>query len=847
MRLGITALIAVTCAYAWASPSRMRPVTVLAPDGKAVEVIAVGDEHSRHYICADGRPADWLGSAGSVKMSKAMKRSAQMADGTARTTRFPTIGSHPFLVVLVEFPDARFSAAADIKGEFEAMLNSPGYSNFKATGSAADYYIECSDGQFRPEFEVAGPVTMSQGYSYYGSGSDDSRAGLMVLEACRAIDATTDFSRYDLDGDGEVDNVYFFYAGKGEADGGDPATIWPHSWNLSDQGRELTLDGVRIESYACSPELDGAGKMNGIGTFCHEFAHVLGLPDLYCTDPYASALAPGAWSLMASGNYNNDGRTPPALSAYERYELNWLKPKELTYPLDVTLAPIASNEAARIGTERVNEYFLLENRQQSGWDAFLPGHGMLVWHIDYSPNIWDRNVVNRDPAHQYVDIVEANNASDHRQGAGFPFPGTGNVTEFTSTTRPALKSWSGQEIALPLTAISEGADGTISFKVAGGKTPVGRSTGLTVEDTGMESATLSWTAARAATGHRIAVWQESDGRRDTVATFTVDMPTTRCEATGLWPGNRYMAAVQGFDTYESGDVSDAVEIVMPEPTFSYMKVEATEATDCTGGEFTANWKALDGATHYLLTVEERSEGEAATEATGFDDKRLPDGWSSTSNVWNSMTGYYGASAPALRLSNDGDRLTTRDYGEQVRGVSFSVRGSNVSGASSIIIVGHSRTGETTVGEVPVTGEMTRATVKDIADGITAISLEFKKSGKTIANIDDVAVDYGDAGEYRALAAYDEVNVGNTLSYRVVGLEPSGRYYYRVRGCADNELSLSSERVAVRGGESGMGLVPTVPGSRVDVVLPSGIVLRRDVPAEEALRGLSPGLYIVAPR
>ena len=115
----------------------------------------------------------------------------------------------------------------------------------------------------------------------------------MVVEACKAIDGQVDFRDYDLYGNGEVDSVYFIYAGKGEADGGDAGTIWPHSWNLSDQGRSLNLDGVDIQGYACSPELDGSGKLNGMGTPCHEFAHVLGLPDLYCTASYVTCLEIG--------------------------------------------------------------------------------------------------------------------------------------------------------------------------------------------------------------------------------------------------------------------------------------------------------------------------------------------------------------------------------------------------------------------------------------------------------------------------------------------------------------------------------------------------------------------------
>lgn len=500
----ITAAVA-TCA--WGAPSRMRPVTVTGPDGAPVTVVAVGDEHSHGYEYTDGRQAEWLPRSQRVKLTPAMKSRVATGDDPWSITQFPTKGDLPFLVVIVEFADKGF-AFADPAEEFHALLNEPGYSRYDGKGSVADFYRDNSAGQFKPRFDVVGPVTLRRGYAYYGSGADDSAAGLMVIEACNLLDQEVDFSQYDLDGDGIVDNIYFYYAGKGEADGGDPATIWPHSWSLSDQGRTLALDGVSIDAYACSPELDGTDKPNGIGTFCHEFGHVLGLPDLYASS-YSPALHPATWSLMASGNYNDDGRTPPGLSSYERYELGWIEPKELSYPLTVSLPPLGeANAACRIPTERRNEYFLLENRQLSGWDSSLPGHGMLVWHIDYNPNIWDRNVVNNNAAHQYVDIVEANNATSHSQDAGFPFPGSGRVTSLTSTTRPALVSWDGVPVEVPLTDIVESDGGVITFDVCGGKTPVGAVSSLTVADTGMEECTLRWLPDPVAEGYRVRVFNE---------------------------------------------------------------------------------------------------------------------------------------------------------------------------------------------------------------------------------------------------------------------------------------------------------------------------------------------------
>lgn len=804
----LAAVIPALAACAWGAPSRMRPVEVTGPDGKVVEVVAVGDEHSHRYLFADGGEVEWLPAVESVKLSPAMKLRASSGDDTPlRVTSFPTKGELPFLVVIVEFADKGFSFK-DAAEEFDALLNEQGYSRYNGRGSVADYYRDNSAGAFSPRFEVAGPVKLSQGYSHYGSGSDDSRAGLMVVEACRMLDGEIDFKRYDLDGDGRVDNIYFYYAGKGEADGGDPGTIWPHAWNLSDQGRELTLDGVSIDAYACSPELDGEGKPNGIGTFCHEFAHVLGLPDLYAS-AYSSALHPATWSLMASGNYNDDGRTPPGLSSYERYELGWIEPKRLSYPLTVTLEPLGhSNSACRISTERDNEYFLLENRQQSGWDSSLPGHGMLVWHIDYNPNIWDRNVVNSNAAHQYVDIVEANNATSHSQDAGFTFPGSSRVTSLTSTTRPALVSWDGVPVDVPVTEISESADGVVTFKVCGGKTPVGTVGGLAVSDLEMESCLLSWDEAVMADTYQVCL-TEDDGRE------TGKWETTgRSQVlTGLWPGKRYMATVCGSDRYEKGPES-SVEIVMPDPTFGYMAVEAMEATDVTTEGFTANWQPLPGALTYRLTVGSIDVVDKGEALCGFDGKSLPAGWEASSTAWSSVDGYYGESAPALRMSADGASLTTPFFDSEIVDVSLFMRASSLKEGSRLIVsaIGNDGTVET-VSEVELSAEGKRVNIDDVPPGVSCLRFSLAKVGNTAVTIDDVAVSLGEREEH-PIPSWDSADVGDVTSVSVGGLDKERVYYYRVSAFDGDLSSLSSRRVILTTTATGAGVSSPVADSGV---------------------------------
>lgn len=412
---------------------------------------------------------------------------------------FPVSGEQKGLVILVEFSDVKFNSknkapynTTDPYKYFHDMLNKEGFDTYGGTGSAKDWFVLNSNGKFVPEFDVFGPVTLSNTMKYYGQNSrftdEDMRPGQMVVDACKALDSEIDFKEYDRNNDGYVDNVYIFYAGYGEADTDESDAIWPHSWALSEAvGSPLQLDGVYIDSYGCSSETCGyneygvlARRPDGVGTFVHEFSHVMGLPDLYSTASATSyrtePFTPGEFSVMDYGPYNNDGLTPPNYSAYERYAFDWLTPEEMVAGT-LSLENLAdSNKAYIVKTEKEREYYLFENRQQTGWDKYIPGHGMLVWHIDFDPVIFMNNEVNNSKSHQYVDLVEADNIQDYPTGqnsygyfiypastqSGDPFPGTKKVTSFGSSTTPALKSWAGNPLAVSLTDITE-KSGVISF------------------------------------------------------------------------------------------------------------------------------------------------------------------------------------------------------------------------------------------------------------------------------------------------------------------------------------------------------------------------------------------------
>lgn len=385
-------------------------------------------------------------------------------------TSFPSYGEQKAIAILVQFTNKSFTID-NPHDYFYRMLNEENFSDYGATGSAKDYFVSNSAGQFVPDFDVYGPVTLPNTYAYYGANDwwgNDQHPEEMAIHACQILDDEVDFSQYDRDGDGMVDNIYIFYAGYGEADGGASNTVWPHSWDItSATSVPYIFDGVRINHYACSNEMQYYGNVpDGIGTFVHEFCHVLGLPDLYATS-YTSAFTPGSYEVLDSGSYNNNSRTPPNLSAFSRYALDWMIPTPLTEK-NVELEPISeSNKAYIVKTEKENEYFLIENRQKQGSDAYIPGHGMLVWHIDYVPSVWRSNTVNNNASHQYVDLEEADNRKTESTRAGDAFPGTSNIREISGQTTPGFVTWSNKKLPVRIFDIAESSDGIISFQAEG--------------------------------------------------------------------------------------------------------------------------------------------------------------------------------------------------------------------------------------------------------------------------------------------------------------------------------------------------------------------------------------------
>ena len=400
------------------------------------------------------------------------------------------------LVILANFKDVKFQYTRE---DFERLLTEQGYSVNGATGSAKDYFDEQFNGQLEFEFHVSDIVTLPRNRSFYGNNDDtgaDKAPAEMVVEACTLADAGIDFSLYDDDNDGYVDNVFLFFAGQDEAEGAAEECIWSHAWFVrSGAGIRLELDGVEIDRYACSSELsiihDASGGVTevitGIGTFCHEYSHTMGLPDFYDTDYEESGgISAGFWtrtSLMDGGNYNNLGNTPPYYNALERMIVGISEPEVLEKTGTYTLEAIHKNGASyMLKTDNENEFFLFECREYYGWDKNIGGTGMLAYHIDMSSGGSEEwlmyNEVNTDPSHQNADLLEADGRTDvfatndefaaaraQVTGIFYPYEGFDSISADTS---PGLTYWSGGRSECSIESIQkEGSGSSVKFNFIG--------------------------------------------------------------------------------------------------------------------------------------------------------------------------------------------------------------------------------------------------------------------------------------------------------------------------------------------------------------------------------------------
>ncbi len=365
--------------------------------------------------------------------------------------------TYKMVVILMSYNNYPFTTP---KQEIENLFNQVGYSSNGHQGSVHDYFTATSFGKLNVEATVVGPYTTAFDLGYYGenySGGGDMRARELIAEAVDSADLEINFAEYTNGPGSYVSCVYVIYAGFAESSGGAANTIWPHR---SAVYPPIEKDGVNIFDYACSSEKNGTEYYPEplvIGTICHEFSHVLGLPDFYDTDysENGSFSHHESWDLMCSGNYNNGGKCPPIWNAYQRATRNYTTIEELTIQGNVTLQPLITDNVAYKLSFSTNEYFILENRQQIYWDKYLPGHGMLIFHVNKNASGWSNHCINCNPNNPGFDLEEANGSGWSVSSASNPFPGTANKTEFSDTSTPNSNSFQGVPLNRPIMNITE--------------------------------------------------------------------------------------------------------------------------------------------------------------------------------------------------------------------------------------------------------------------------------------------------------------------------------------------------------------------------------------------------------
>ena len=629
--------------------------------------------------------------------SRRAQRSAAAPVNETPKRAYPISGTPKSLVILVNFSDLSF-VTANPKIAFTNLLNETGYATNGGTGSAKDYFNDNSMGVFNPQFDVVGPFTLPNPMIFYGKNDgsgQDTYPQEMVVDACTLASAGgVDFSQYDTDKNGTVDNVFIYYAGYNEAETNKmmPNTIWPHRWSLAN--RLTKFNGVTVFDYACTSELRSASGSNmcGIGTFCHEFGHVLGLPDYYVTSGTDHQTL-SYWNIMDSGPYLNSGRTPPAYSAFDRFFLDWLIPTEIKDGGDFSLEKITTSNKAYIFTQNGNhnlsgsnpnpvEYFTLENRQKMGWDSFLPGHGLLLSHIYYNASSWSSNSPNNNALAMGFDIVEADGLASDANLSGDPFPGAANISSFT----PRLRD--GTDIKKPLSNIQE-ANSIITFHFASQIVLADTlKTFLTTQGTPSNKQTITVSGSNLKNNIDISLQNKlhfkikraTDSEaawKDTLILRPINQVVAKTviqicyNPTVPSYKNNHTEKLSFFD-----GISDYTERnltgISTRPVYVVSPVAGT-ATDTTSYGFVTHWNSIFDATGYYMTLYSISNG-SSTIREGFDNGLTPpSNWIISPQSTSSTASYCGIKTPSIQFSNNKEFVQTEQYIVPANKLSFFLR------------------------------------------------------------------------------------------------------------------------------------------------------------------------------
>ena len=533
----------------WAAKAESIPVQVRQVDGSVITVILRGDEHINWYTTLDGvllvQGADNNYYIGKVEKSGNLIATKQLAhealtrsqaernliakqdkekffayvnkiaeesenayDNTPLTRGpiintgwdsvpyFPHTGSPKALVILAEFQDTTFTIQ-DTKNVFTNYLMNEGhftdkrYNQDQNYKGVRGYFKDCSYGKFTPVFEVVGPIKLPKAHDVYGEGND--RMDLLLADACAAVDGMVDFTKYDANNDGIVDLVYVIYAGHSANTSGNKDTnIWPKSGTVYISNK---FDGKSIRRYGVSNELNGSEKtsknnkkINGIGLFCHEFSHTLGLPDIYAYHTDAENQDDQGmeyWDLMDGGTGVRGGRVPTSYLAWEREVMGWMNIDELKNDSIINNLKSIDNGGKAykiVNSKDKNEYIVLQSMQKSawnqGWGDGTYGKGLFAYRISYPSgkvNVFDypNNVKGKPrviPIPADGKILAAANAGgslntyvQQLNGDPYPYNGINKIDNFTMYDGTILK-WSIYDI------VENDAERYVSFKFKNNET-----------------------------------------------------------------------------------------------------------------------------------------------------------------------------------------------------------------------------------------------------------------------------------------------------------------------------------------------------------------------------------------
>ncbi len=446
-----------SCSVALAAPAWPFPISVKQPDGTMLTIQLHGDEHFHWVTTADDGvllvnknnayyiadidesgnlaattllahvPVKRTATETAAIQQQAPRRQVFMEQGAARMEQarrapsistsggyFPHNGNPRVLIILAAFTDKDFTVQ-NPQDTFDDYFNGDGAINYIANSkqnicSVAKYFETVSNGKYKPQFDVVGPVTLPESMSYYGDGNgnpNNEKLTDLCKDACNLVKDNVNFKDYDNDGDNKAELIYILHAGYGENTGGPAETMWAKCGSIG-----ITVNGTYINRGGCHSELLSGTNLNGIGPFIHEFSHGMGLPDIYSTESNAQKAINQnmqSWDIMDYGIYNGGAYAPAAYTAWEQEAFGWITIQQLTAPeTAISSTPLlAGGTAYKIqNPKKNNEYIVLENIQKQSLNSAARGHGLLAYHVDYASNTVNMgDAINNKIGHPRMAVI----------------------------------------------------------------------------------------------------------------------------------------------------------------------------------------------------------------------------------------------------------------------------------------------------------------------------------------------------------------------------------------------------------------------------------------------------------